>query len=140
AENFRAISGILPLFWKLASAGFFLMLVSQIYWLYFDSARRYSTPSPVLGDSLALLANVFFLAALSLRPHSASAGRDLRIRRLDLVLLTLWWFALYSYFSLPWQFIIQDFTKYNPSYYLLALIQHLAIIGTLAFLCWKNSD
>jgi hypothetical protein len=138
AENSRAPSGILPLFWKLTSAGLFMMLFSQIYWFYYDSLRRFSSPSPIPGDSLFLLAHVFFLSALALRPHSASAGRDLRIRGLDFVLLTLWWFTLYGYFSFPWQSIVRDFSKYNPSFYFLAFIQHLVLITALGFLCWRN--
>jgi signal transduction histidine kinase len=137
-ENFRPKSGALPLFWRLTTAGLFFLCASQVYWFYFDSLKRYSTPSPVVGDSLFLFAHVFFLAALALRPHSASGGRDLRIRRLDFALLTLWWFALYGYVALPWQWVIQNFAKYDPAYYSLALIQHLAIIGALCIL-WAHN-
>lgn len=138
-ENFRFHRGVLPLFWKLMAAGMFQMLLSQAYWFYYDSLRRYSSPSPVIGDTLFLLAHVFFLSAFVLRPHSASAGRDMRLRHLDFALLTFWWLALYGYFALPWQIVIQDFTKYNPAYYLLALIQHLMIIIGLAVV-WKRSN
>lgn len=137
-ENFRFQHGVLPIFWKLVAAGFFQMLLSQVYWFYYDSLHRYSSPSPVIGDALFLLGHVFFLSALALRPHSASANRDMRLRHLDFALLTFWWLALYGYFAFPWQFVIQDFSKYNPAYYLLALIQHLVIIaGLLIF--WRGS-
>lgn len=139
AENFRRDMGILPLFWKLMTAGLFMMLASQIFWFYYDSMRQFSAPSPVVGDSLFLLAHVFFLSALAFRPHSACAGRDLRIRRLDFALLTVWWFSLYAYFCLPWLDVLRDLSRYNPAYYLLAFLQHLAIIGALAFLCVRNS-
>lgn len=138
-ENFRFSKGALPLFWKLMAAGLFQMLLSQAYWFYYDSLRRYSTPSPVIGDTLFLLAHVFFLSAFVLRPHSASAGRDMRLRHLDFALLTFWWLALYGYFALPWQIVLQDFAKYNPAYYVLALIQHLMIIMGLAVV-WKRSS
>jgi signal transduction histidine kinase len=138
-ENFRRSPGILPLFWKLLAGGLVVMLLSQVYWFYYDWRPLNSSPSPIPGDALFLLAHVFFLSALALRPHSASAGRNLQIRFLDLVLLSLWWFALYGYFSLPWQVGRQDFTHYNPSYYALALIQHLVILLALAILCVRNS-
>jgi len=131
-ENFRFGRGILPLFWKLMAAGLFQMLLSQAYWFYYDSLKVYSSPSPVIGDTLFLLAHVFFLSAFVLRPHSAAAGRDMRLRHLDFALLTFWWLALYAYFALPWQLVTQDFTKYNPAFYVLALIQHLMIIIGLA--------
>jgi signal transduction histidine kinase len=137
-ENFRRSPGVLPLFWKLFAGGLVILLLSQTYWFYYDWRRLNASPSPILGDSLFLLAHVFFLAALALRPHSASVGRDLRIRALDLVLLSLWWFSLYGYFSLPWQVGRQDFSHYNPSYYSLALIQHLVIIIALAVLSARN--
>jgi His Kinase A (phospho-acceptor) domain len=137
-ENFRNQSGVQSLFWKLVAAGLFLMLLSQCYWFFYDTMRRVSTPSPVPGDSLYLLGHVVFLSALALRPHSTSAGSQLRIRLLDFVLLTLWWFTLYGYFSLPWQWVIRDFTKYNPAYYMLALILHLVLICALALLTLRN--
>ncbi len=115
-----------------------MMLLSQVYWIYFDSARRHGEPSPVPGDSFFLLAHVFFLFALALRPHSISAGRDLRIRRLDFALLTLWWFSLYGYFSLPWQFVIVDYAKYNPAYYFLSFVQHLVLVLALGILLVRN--
>lgn len=137
-ENFRFHRGVLPLYWKLMAAGLFQMLLSEAYWFYYDSLRRYSSPSPVIGDTLFLLAHVFFLSAFVLRPHSASAGSDMGLRHLDFALLTFWWLILYGYFALPWQIVIQDFTKYNPAFYMLALIQHLMIIFGLAIV-WKRS-
>jgi len=137
-ENFRYHRGVLPLFWKLMAAGLCQMLLSQAYWFYYDSPHRYSPPSPVIGDTLFLLAHVFFLSAFVLRPHSISAGRDMRLRHLDFALLTFWWLALYAYFALPWQIVTQDFPKYNPAYYLLGLIQHLMIIIGLG-VAWKRS-
>jgi hypothetical protein len=137
-ENFRFHRGMLPLFWKMMAAGLFQMLLSQAYWFYYDSLKVYSSPSPVIGDTLFLLAHVFFLSAFVLRPHSAAAGSGMSLRHLDLALLTFWWLALYAYFALPWQLVIQDFTKYNPAYYLLALIQHLMIITGLAVV-WKRT-
>lgn len=137
-ENFKIKLGLLPLFWKLSAAGLFTMMLSQMYWFYYDSLHRFSNPSPVIGDGLFLLAHVFLLFALALRPHSISAGRDLRIRRLDFALLTLWWFALYAYFALPWQILARDFSRYNPAYYSLAFVQHLVLIVALAFLLARN--
>lgn len=137
-ENFRVRRGVLPIFWKLLAAGMIQMLLSEAYWFYYDTLHRYSAPSPVIGDTLFLLAHVFFLSAFVVRPHSSSAGRDMRLRHLDFALLTLWWLALYAYFALPWQAVIQDFTRYNPAFYLLALIQHLLIIAGL-LVGWKRS-
>jgi signal transduction histidine kinase len=137
-DNIRTNEGTLSLFWKLSAAGLFTMLISEIYWFYYDSLRRYGSPSPVFGDSFFLLAHVFLLFALALRPHSMAAASDLRIRRLDFALLTLWWFALYGYFALPWQTLVRDFSKYNPAYYFLALVQHFILAVALIFLAIRK--
>jgi hypothetical protein len=139
-ENFRGAPGILPLFWKLFAGGFVILLLSQAYWFYFDWRRLTSNASPVIGDSSFLLAHILFLSSLALRPHSSATGRNLRIRGLDFVLLTLWWFSLYGNFCLPWQVVIQDFSRYNPSFFWLLLIQHLANIVTLVVLSARNSQ
>jgi signal transduction histidine kinase len=137
--NFKTGNGALALFWKLFAAGLLAMLLCESYWFYYDSLRRFGNPSPVIGDSLFLLAHVFFLFALALRPHSLAAGSDLPIRRLDFALLTLWWFTLYGYFALPWQMLVQDFSKYNPAYYFLALVQHVILCIALIFLAVRNN-
>jgi hypothetical protein len=139
-ENFRNSDGILLVFWKLFAGGLAIMFLSQAYWFYYDWLRLTSSASPVIGDALFLLSHAFFLSALSLRPHSAAAGRDLRTRGLDLLLLSLWWLSLYGYFSLPWQVGRQDFAHYNPAYYFLALTQHLVIIAALASLCFRKGS
>ena len=120
------------MFWKVLAGGTVMMLLSQAFWIYYDWLRLNSAPSPVFGDSLFLLAQVFVLSALALRPHSAAAGRDLRIRSLDFVLMSLWWMCLYGYFALPWQILTRDFGHYNPAYYIIAFLQHLAIVAAAA--------
>ena len=58
----------------------------------------------------------------------------MRIRSLDFVLLSAWWLSLYGYFCWPWLAVLRDFSRYNPNYYLLALLQHLVIIVALVVL------
>lgn len=130
--------GLVRLFWILMAAGLFSMLVSQAYWIYYDEAMRHSIPSPEPGDATFLLAHIFFISAVALRPHSISAGYDLRNRLLDFALLTLWWFVLYGYFSLPWQVVVRDLLRYTPSYYVLAFIQHCILILAMIVLMMRN--
>jgi len=138
-ENFRSIEGILSIFWRVFAAGLTFLALSQAYWYYYDWRRLNSSPSPVPGDSLFILAHVFFLSALALRPHSSSAGRDLRTRSLDFILLSCWWLSLYGYLSLPWQVLFRDYAHYNPSYYLLALLQHIVIVVALLALALRKT-
>src|SRR5258708_1422368 len=77
-ENFRFGRGILPLFWKLMAAGLFQMLLSQAYWFYYDSLKVYSSPSPLIGDTLFLLAHFFCARADSASDdhHRSGCGVD----------------------------------------------------------------
>jgi len=137
-ENIRKGPGVLPLFWKFMCAGLGTMVVSEMYWFYYDAQRVHANPSPIVGDVLFLLAYVFMLFAVALQPHAASAGRAMRLRRLDLLLLTLWWFTLYGYIALPWQSVIRDFAKYNPAYYMLNFVLHLALITAVIYFYFRN--
>ena len=137
-ENFRKTEGILHLFWKLFAWGLVAMTLSQVYWYYYDWRRLTGTSNPLPGDSLFLLAHVFFLSALALRPHSSSAGRDMRTRSLDFVLLSAWWLSLYGYYCVPWLFL-KAFPRYNPNYYLLALLQHCVIIAALVVVAIRRT-
>lgn len=132
-ENARSSFGMLRAFWKVFAAGLSVMLLSQAYWLYFDTRPNLSG-SPVLGDSLFLIAQVFFLSALALRPYASSGGSDLHIRSLDFLLLSLWWLFLYVYFAFPWKALVNDDRRYNLNYCLVASIELLLIITALVFL------
>jgi signal transduction histidine kinase len=137
-ENITRTSGILSVFWKVFAAGLLLLLASQVFWFYFDWRRQSSVPSPVPGDCLFLVAHVFFLSALALRPHSSSQRRDLPIRSLDFVLLSGSWLCLYAYFALPWQILAHDLSRYNPAFYLLTLLQHLVLVVALGALGFRR--
>ena len=137
-ENFHKAEGVLHIFWRLAAWGMAAMALSQVYWYYYDWRRLTSVPSPLIGDSLFILAHVFFLSALALRPHSASAGRDMRTRSLDFVLLSAWWLSLYGYYCLPWLFL-QAYPRYNPNYYLLVFLQHVVIVIAVVVLAIRKS-
>jgi hypothetical protein len=137
-ENFRKAGGILHIFWKLFAWGMVAMGLSQAYWYYYDWRRLTSVSNPLPGDSLFLLAHVFFLSALALRPHSSSAGRDMRTRSLDFVVLSAWWLSLYGYYCVPW-LALKAYSRYNPNYYLLALLQHSVIIAALVVLAIRKT-
>jgi len=137
-ENFQSSPGILPAFWKVFAVGLTAMLFSQAFWFYFDWRQLNSASTPALGDSLFLVAHVFFLSALALRPYASSGGTDLRIRTLDFVLLSLWWLFVYGFFALPWKMLINDLRRYNLEYSLVAFFLHLVIVAALGFLCIKR--
>jgi signal transduction histidine kinase len=130
-ENFHSSARILSVFWKVFALGLLVMLLSQAFWFYFDWRRLTTAPSPVPGDAMFLVAHVFFFSALALRPYSASAGPDLRIRGLDFTLLSLWWLFLYSYFAMPWETLTGNLDKYNLDYTFIVTLESLLIVAAL---------
>ena len=137
--NYRRATGSLRWFWLLNAAGFGLLLCSQLFWLYFDVVVRNNEINPLAGDALSFLTLIPVLAALALRPHSESAARGLRLRRVDFLLLMLWWITLYAYFVLPWLVIAKDSSQYDRASYILLLGEHLAVIAALAILSWRTT-
>jgi His Kinase A (phospho-acceptor) domain len=133
-SNRRRSQGTVRLFWMLNEAGFGILFLSQFVWFWYEIVLRKPAPTPVVGDGLFLLALVPTLAALALSPQAKYASGNLRLRRLDFLLLLCWWVCLYLYFALPWQFVIQSYPNYNPAYYVLAFAEHGAVVvavGTL---------
>ncbi len=138
-SNYRQRTGPLRWFWMLNAIGFGLLLCSQLFWLYFDVVVQNNEINPLAGDALSFLTLIPVLAALALRPHSESAARGLRLRRVDFLLLMLWWITLYGYFVLPWLVVARDSTQYDRANYVLLLGEHLAVIAALAFLSWRTA-
>lgn len=138
-SNYRRATGSLRWFWLLNAIGFGLLLCSQLFWLYFDVVVRNNEINPLAGDALSFLTLIPVLAALALRPHSESASRGLRLRRVDFLLLMLWWITLYAYFVLPWLTIANNSGQYDRANYILLLGEHLAVIAALAILSWRTA-
>jgi signal transduction histidine kinase len=139
-ENLRIAPGTLPMFWKVFSGGLVVTLISQVYWFYFDIRRITSVPSSVVGDCLFLIAQVFFLSALALRPYSTASGQypNVRVRGLDFALLSFWWLCLYGYFALPWYVLFNDTYRYNIDYCVVSSLEDLLIVIVLGILCLKK--
>ncbi len=137
--NYRRATGVIRLFWLLNSIGFCLLLLSQLFWVFFDLVLRKNDVSPLFGDAFFFLTLIPVLAALALRPHSESAARGLRLRRVDFLLLMLWWICLYAYFVVPWSVVVNIDTHYNPANAVVVFAGHLAVISTLVVL-WRRSQ
>jgi len=137
-ENLPTSARVLSAFWRVFGLGLVVMLFSQAFWFYFDWRRLTTAPSPLPGDALFLVAHVFFLSALAMRPHSASSGPDLRIRGLDFTLLSLWWLFLYVYFAVPWLAFVSDLDRYNLDYTIIVTLESLLIIAAFAIFALRK--
>jgi His Kinase A (phospho-acceptor) domain len=137
-SNRRRSNGTVRLFWMLNEVAFGILFLSQFVWFWYEIVLQKPAPTPVAGDGLFLLALVPTLASLALSPQAEYASENLKLRRLDFLLLLCWWVCLYLYFALPWQFVIQSYPNYNPAYYSLALAEHGAVLVAVATLHTKS--
>ncbi|GAC1616944.1 MAG: hypothetical protein PVS2B2_18350 [Candidatus Acidiferrum sp.] len=139
-QNWLRSSGLLRSFWLLNGIGFGIMLLSQFYSAYYDFRYAQQPDNSIPGDALFLLSLIPVLAALALQPHSHSQSRRLRFRHIDFFLLTTWWFCLFVYFAVPWQYVVRNMMIYNRVVYLLLFVEHSAVTIICAFWARRSTQ
>jgi diguanylate cyclase (GGDEF)-like protein len=136
--NAREGTEKLRLFWMLLAACWGVRIVGQTMWMYFELVLRKEAPNPFVGDILLFLSNIPVLAALLLQPHLDGPERSKSTSRVDFSLLLLWWFYLYLFFVIPWQYVVLDEAKYGWSYDRLNICLDVVLLLTIGFL-WNHS-
>ncbi|HKV62404.1 MAG TPA: histidine kinase dimerization/phospho-acceptor domain-containing protein [Candidatus Acidoferrum sp.] len=137
-RNSRSTSSHGRMFWYLNAAAFVFLLLSNLYWLYYEVIRRVPAPTPLFADGCFFLIPALMLAALAFRPHSESAASDLRFRRLDFAFLLSWWLCFYLYFAAPWLIAVHDLASYNPANLYLVLAEQFGVVVALIVL-WRKT-
>lgn len=127
-------------FWELMAFGALLWLSVRFQWWHYEIGHREPVPTVFLGDVLAFLKNVPFMAALALQPHLECEDEPQR-GTLDFGLLLLWWIYVYLFAVIPWQYISYDQPHYSANQMVLRIFQHTVLVcGMLAlFLRTTNS-
>jgi signal transduction histidine kinase len=105
--------GRVRLFWSLIAFGTTLWFAYQLFWTYNEVLLRRDVPDLCAWDVVLFLHIVPFMAALSLRPHVPRDEYSARVGRLDFALLLVWWFYLYVFLVMPWQYVLPDIPAYN---------------------------
>jgi hypothetical protein len=137
-QNSRSSVTSVRMFWYLNEAAFVFLLLSHSTWFFYEVIRKTPAPTPLFADGAFFLMPALMLAALAFRPHSESAARDLRFRRLDFAFLLFWWLCFYLYFAVPWLTAVYDFASYNPANNYLVLVELLAVVFALIVL-WRRT-
>jgi signal transduction histidine kinase len=78
------------------------------------------------------------IAALALRPHAPQDEYAARLRRLDFLLLMIWWGYLYALIVTPWQYVQADVPAYGNNLNWLYLIEKIVFLGAL-IAAWVGS-
>jgi len=123
--------GRLRLFWALMVTGMGFWLFYQLFWTYYEVWLRAEVPDLFAADIILFLHIVPFMAALALRPHAPPDDYSVRLRRLDFVLMLVWWIYLYVLIVIPWQYVFADVSAYNRNLNSVYLIEKLAFLTAL---------
>jgi signal transduction histidine kinase len=123
--------GRLRLFWILMATGMGFWLCYQLFWTYYEVWLRAEVPDLFAADIILFLHIVPLMAALALRPHAPPDDYSARLRRLDFVLMLVWWIYLYVLIVIPWQYVFADISAYNRNLNSVYLIEKLAFLIAL---------
>jgi signal transduction histidine kinase len=130
--------GRVRLFWTLITLGIAFWLFYQLLWTYYEVALGKDVPDLFDGDIILFMHIVPFMAALGLRPHSPRDEYTTRLGRLDFALLLVWWFYLYVFTVMPWQYVVTDEVAYIWNLNAVYLAEKLAFLAVLV-VCWSGS-
>ena len=137
--NFIRTTKRVRLFWLLMSLGLITWLTYQALWTYIEVVQKSQVPSLFAGDAVLFLHFVPMMAALALQPNIKRGEETHRLGSLDFGLLLVWWFYLYIYSVLPWQYAYPSELAYNHNLNLAYLVEKIAFLGALAVLWFRSS-
>ena len=123
--------GRLRVFWIMQSIGWFISLINQLWWMYYDVVLQKQVPMLFAGDVLLFLPGVLMLSGFLLRPHLQQSRRSARLGTVDFLLLVLWWVFFYAYLVSSWQYISPNEALYNRNYDNLYLAEMVVIVAVL---------
>jgi len=131
--------GRIRLFWSLMILGVFLWFSYQMLWIWYEVFLHKDVPDLFVGDVILFLNIVPMMAALALRPHRPRNEYAGRLGSLDFALLLVWWFFLYVFTVIPWQYVESDLESYNRNLNAVYLVEKIAFLAGLA-ICWMESQ
>ena len=114
--NARYAQGASNRFWILMGAGYFLWVVNQAGWTYYEVGRNSSVPDPWFMDMFLFLHLIPMIAAVGLRPHRVEEEQESRVGALDFLLLLIWWVFLYAFVVFPPQYISVNVAEYERNF------------------------
>lgn len=134
----RASHGRARIFWALMMLGMAFWLAYQVTWCTYEVFLRQDVPNPFAGDVVLFLHLVPMTAALAMQPHTEHDNRSMRLGSLDFTMLLVWWLYLYLITVIPWQYVHPAVQLYDHNLNILYLIEKLALLGGLAWLCLRS--
>ena len=120
------------LFWSLMATGMAMWCFNQACWAWFEVLVRKPVPNPYEGDVVLFLHIVPIMAAVAIRPHQADEREGLLPSALNVLILLIWWVAVYAFFVFPDEYIVTNIARYSPRWNLLYMVEGLILIAVSA--------
>lgn len=127
------------LFWALMSLGCGIWLCVQVLWTYFEVFLGTDVPNPFVGDVALFLHLVPVMGALAIRPDLERDESTAQLGGLDFTLLLTWWFYLYLFVVIPWQYVSPLKVLYGRSFDLLYFVEHVVLLVCAGW-AWRTSS
>jgi signal transduction histidine kinase len=126
-------------FWMLLALGSSLWMAGQTFWTYVEVYQHRHVSNLFNGDILFFLHTVPMIVALTMRPHKHSEDRKMLYGYVDFGLMLCWWFYLYAFVVIPWQYVMADGWRYVQAYTLISALENLVFAGGAAMLAWRST-
>jgi signal transduction histidine kinase len=139
ARNAFDSRGHTRLFWSLMATGMAMWCFNQACWVWFEVVARKPVPDPYEGDVVLFLHIVPIMAAVAIRPHQADKREGLLPSALNVLILLIWWVAVYAFFVFPDEYIVTNTALYSPRWDLLYVIEGLILIAVSASAFFTSS-
>ncbi|HXY78811.1 MAG TPA: HAMP domain-containing sensor histidine kinase [Candidatus Acidoferrales bacterium] len=139
ARNAFDSRGHTRLFWSLMATGMSMWCFNQAYWVWFEVLVRRPVPDPYWGDVVLFLHVVPVMAAVAIRPHQADEREGMLPSALNVLILLIWWVAVYAFFVFPDEYIVTNIARYSPRWNLLYVIEGLILIAVSASAFFTSS-
>ncbi len=139
ARNAFDSRGHTRLFWGLITAGMGMWCFNQANWVWFEVLVRKPVPDPYWGDVVLFLHIVPIMAAVAIRPHQADEREGLLPSALNVLILLVWWVAVYAFFVFPDEHIVTNVALYSPRWNPLYVVEGLILIAVSASAFFASS-
>jgi signal transduction histidine kinase len=116
-------------FWTLMTAGLVMWWFNQAGWTWFEVVLRRPVPDPFYGDIILFLHAVPFMAAIAIRPQKADEREGVLPSALNVVILLVWWIAVYAFAVFPDEYLVKNFSLYSLRWDILYQIEALIVIA-----------
>jgi signal transduction histidine kinase len=130
--------GMVRLFWSLIAASMGMWCFNQGCWFWVEVWTQKPIPEPFVGDIVLFLHAVPLMAAVALRPHEKMEGGGILSSMLNVLVLLVWWVAVYAFVVFPDEYVIFS-PRYNLNWDLLYLLEGLVLIALSGWAYFTSS-